>query len=379
MIADHKGTPSPDEALRYSRHYSLPGFGVEGQQKLKHAAVAVVGAGGLGSPVLSYLAAAGVGRIRIIDFDIISVSNLQRQVLFTTDDIGQKKATVAGARIRRINPLINVEICDEKITSANALKLLEAFDVVVDCTDNFPCRYLLTDATILLGVPLVYGSIFRYEGQIAVFNVNAGTTYRDLFPKPPAAGSVPDCETGGVLGVLPGIIGSLQANEVVKILIGSPDVLAGRLLIFDSQTLESQVFNIPNQNQRAAVKTLIDYDELCGLRSSTNGPQAKMKEVTVQELKNLIDTKADFQLIDVREPYEYEVSNLSGELIPMADVPDQADSISKEKKVVIHCRSGRRSADVIQWLEKNKGYTNLYNLKGGIVAWAKEIEPGMPV
>ena len=337
----------------------------------------VVGAGGLGAPVLAYLNAAGVGRLGVADFDRINVSNLQRQVLFTTDDIGKDKAHVAAERLRKINPFVQVETYSTQLTPANALDLLKGYDVVVDCTDNFPTRYLLNDACVLLDVPLVYGSIFRYEGQVAIFNYQQGPNYRDLYPLPPAAGAVPDCEQGGVLGVLPGIIGAIQASETIKLLTGVGHALTGKLLIFDSLTLESQVFHIPNQNQRASIKSLADYDEFCGLNQKKK-ENWSMKEVTVQELKKLMDSKADVQLIDVREPYEYDVCNLEGELIPMAEVPHHLDKIAKDKQVIVHCRSGRRSGDIILWLEKNHGFTNLHNLKGGILAWAKEIDLSMP-
>ncbi len=366
------------EKLRYSRHFTLPSFGAAAQLKLKNSQVMVVGAGGLGAPVLSYLTAAGVGRIGISDFDTVSESNLQRQVLFTTEDIGKAKAGIASARLQKLNPFVRIEAYPEKITSSNALRLLKDFDLIVDCTDNFPTRYLLNDAAVLLDIPLVYGSIFQYEGQVGIFNFQQGPNYRDLFPQPPIPGSVPDCEQGGVLGVLPGIIGSMQANEAIKLITGAGNPLTGRLLILDSLTMEIQVFHIPNLNQRAVIKSLIDYDDFCGLIEKKK-ENWSMKEITVQELKKLIDTKADFQLIDVREPHEYDICNLDGELIPMAEVPNNPDRISKDKQVVVHCRSGKRSGDMVIWLERTHGFTNLYNLKGGILAWAKEIDPEMPV
>jgi sulfur-carrier protein adenylyltransferase/sulfurtransferase len=366
-----------EELLRYSRHLALPGFGLEAQLKLKQARVIVIGAGGLGAPVLSYLTAAGVGTLGIVDFDIVSVSNLQRQVLFTESAIDSSKAQVAAAKLKDLNPHVVINIIQEKITAGNALKVLEGYSLVVDCTDNFPTRYLLNDAAVLLDIPLVYGSIFRYEGQVAVFNYDHSSNYRDLYPLPPIAGSVPDCEMGGVLGVLPGIIGSIQATEAIKVITGIGEPLIGKLLLFDALTLETQIVSIPNGNARAQIKKLIDYDVFCGL-SQKKKENWDMKEVTVQELKNLIDSKADFQLIDVREPHEYDVCNLDGELIPMADIPHNMDKIATDKQVVIHCRSGKRSGDILLWLEKNHGFENLYNLKGGILAWAKEIDPAMP-
>jgi sulfur-carrier protein adenylyltransferase/sulfurtransferase len=368
---------TPDELTRYSRHLVLPGFGVQAQEKLKRARIAVIGAGGLGAPVLFYLAAAGIGEITVFDSDIVSLSNLQRQILFTQDDIGKSKASAAVHRLKILNSTITVNAMTERITSANALHQLQGSHIIIDCTDNFPSRYLLNDAAVLLGIPLVYGSVFQNEGQVAVFNFRNGPNYRDLHPVPPAVGSVPDCEEGGVLGVLPGIIGSMQANEALKILTGMGDPLAGRLLLYDSRTCESTVFHVPNQNQKMHIHSLIDYDDFCGI-SQKKKENWSMKEITVQELKKLMDSKADFQLIDVREPHEYELCNLDGELIPMAEVPMNTDRIAKDKKVIMHCRSGKRSGDMILWLEKNQGFDNLFNLKGGILAWAKEIDTTMP-
>lgn len=367
---------SNDERIRYSRHFVLPGFGLEGQRKLKNSTVVVIGAGGLGCPVLSYLAAAGVGSITIIDDDVVSLSNLQRQILFTTDDLNLPKAETAAKKISSLNPTIKVSYIRDRVTNENALSVLAPADVVVDCTDNFPTRYLVNDACVLLDKPLVYGSVFRYEGQVAVFNYNQGVNYRDFYPLPPNPQSVPNCEEGGVLGVLTGIIGSIQANETLKILAGFSEPLSGYVLVFDSMTLESLRIKIANQNSRKSIKSLINYDEFCGIPNPKKN-QA-MKEVTVQELKALKDSGADFQLIDVREPHEFDICNLEGELIPQGEIPSSVERISKDKQVVIHCRSGARSGNMVQWLEKNHGFTNLYNLKGGVLAWAKEIDTSMP-
>ncbi len=367
---------SKDEQIRYSRHFVLPQFGPDAQQKLKNSKVIVVGAGGLGSPVLLYLAAAGVGRIKIIDNDLVSLSNLQRQVLFTTEDLNQSKAETAAHKIKRLNPTIIVESIGERITATNALSLLSDGEVIVDCTDNFPTRYLLNDACVLLNKPLVYGSVFRYEGQVAVFNFLLGVNYRDFYPNPPDPNSVPNCEEGGVLGVLTGIIGCIQANETLKILTGFGEPLAGRVLIFDSMTLDSTLIKIPDRKSRDTIKTLINYDEFCKIEQTK--PTKSMKEVTVQELKEMMDKNSDFQLIDVREPHEYDICNLGGELIPQGEIPHSVARISKDKKVIVQCRSGARSGNMVQWLEKNHGFTNLYNLKGGILAWAKEIDTSMP-
>ena len=365
---------SGEERNRYSRHLALPEFSEETQLKLRNATVTVVGAGGLGSPVLLYLAAAGVGRLKVIDHDVVNESNLQRQILFTTEDLGKKKSTAAISKLCQLNPNSYFQEIPFRIQSSNAFEFLSDADVVVDCSDNFPTRYLVNDACVLLNKVLVYGSVFRFEGQVAVFNYNGSCNYRDLYPIPPSPGAVLDCEQGGVLGTLCGIVGSLQANEVIKIITGIGEPLSGKLLIFDSASVETTRIGIPGQNQREKIKNLIDYDEFCGLTQT----KYRMKEVTVQELKKLIDTKADFQFIDVREPHEYDICNLGAELIPQAEIPQNVDKISKDKQVVIHCRSGARSGNMVQWLEKNHGFNNLYNLKGGILAWAKEIDPTMP-
>jgi molybdopterin/thiamine biosynthesis adenylyltransferase/rhodanese-related sulfurtransferase len=367
-----------DERQRYSRHFVLPGFGESAQKRLKQSSVLVVGAGGLGSPALLYLAAAGIGRLGIADADNVTVSNLQRQVLFTTADVGLNKAIAAMARVRALNPNIDVQAYPDKVTSANAKALLSNYDIIVDATDNFPTRYLLNDACVLSGKPLVYGSVFRYEGQVAVFNFNNGPNYRDLYPLPPAPGSVPDCEQGGVLGVLPGVIGCIQANEVIKLIVGAGENLAGKLLLVDLQTMAMDVIAIPDQNQRQKITNLIDYDEFCGLPAGQSISKIKsqaMKEVTVLELKAMMDGKEDFQLIDCREPHEADICEIGGELIPQGDIPHNVDKISKDKKVIIHCRSGARSGRMVQWLEANHGFTNLYNLKGGILAWSDQVDP----
>jgi sulfur-carrier protein adenylyltransferase/sulfurtransferase len=379
---------SADEIKRYSRHLVLEEFGMEGQLRLKNAKVLIVGAGGLGAPALLYLTAAGVGTIGIADNDTVDVSNLQRQILYTSEDVGKLKADVAKKRLSLQNEHVQFVLHPVRITSANALDILEAYDVVIDGSDNFPTRYLLNDACVILGKPLIYGSILKFEGQLAVFNYRKpdGTrsgNYRDIFPNPPSADAVQNCEQAGVLGVLPGIIGALQANEAIKIIAGMGESLADKLLIFDSQTLSQHVISIPNRGAAYEIKFLIDYEDFCGIsrgknKSLTDNQSTPMKEVTVQELKKLKDSGADFQLIDVREPHEYDICNLDGELIPMSEIPHNVDKIAKDKKVIIHCRSGKRSGDMLLWLEKNHGFTNLYNLKGGVLAWAKEIDPSMP-
>jgi sulfur-carrier protein adenylyltransferase/sulfurtransferase len=376
------------EYKRYSRHLVLDEFGLEGQLKLKESKVLVVGAGGLGSPVLLYLAAAGVGTIGIVDHDNVDLTNLQRQVLYTTQDLGKNKATAAAERLKLLNEFVLVNTYTEKLITANALSIIKDYDIIIDGTDNFPTRYLLNDACILLDKPLVYGSILKFEGQVSVFNLNFKSgaycaNYRDLFPEPPDADSTPNCAVAGVLGVLPGMIGSMQATEAIKVITGIGEPLAGKLLILDALTMDSTIINIPNRSTRNYVTSLIDYEDFCGNnqdknKSLTSQKNSVMKEITVQELESLKESGADFQLIDVREPHEFDICDIGGELIPMGDIPANVDKISKDKKVVIHCRSGKRSGDIVNWLEKNHQFENLYNLKGGILAWAKEIDPEMP-
>lgn len=376
-----------EELQRYSRHLVLQDFGMENQLKLRNARVLVVGAGGLGCPVLLYLSAAGIGSIGVVDSDNLEISNLQRQVLYTMSDIGKNKSKAAVERLSLLNPLIDLKAYPTRLTSENVLEIFESYDVIVDGTDNFPTRYLINDACILSDKPFVYASILQYEGQAAVFNYrkNGGrhsANYRDLFPEPPAADSVPNCEQAGVLGVLPGLLGCIQANEVIKIITGIGEPLADKLLILDSATMEQTLIRLRNHGMRDKIKTLIDYEDFCGISAgkdkSLNDKIISMKEVTVQELKKLMDSKADFQLIDVREPHEYDICNLEGELIPMSDIPGNVDKIAKDKQVILHCRSGKRSGDMLLWLEKNHGFTNLYNLKGGILAWARDIDPEFP-
>jgi adenylyltransferase/sulfurtransferase len=378
---------TPEELQRYSRHLVLQDFGVENQLKLRDAKILVVGAGGLGCPALLYLAAAGVGSIGIVDSDVLEISNLQRQVLYTVSDLGRNKAEAAVKRLALLNPLISLKSHPLRLNSQNALQIIGDYDVVLDGTDNFPTRYLINDACVLLSKPFVYASILKYEGQAAVFNFRNSeggfsANYRDIFPEPPSAESIPNCEEAGVLGVLPGLLGCVQANEAIKIITGIGEPLSNRLLILDSTTMQQTLIRITDHQTREKIKMLIDYEDFCGISAgknkSLNDKLLTMKEVTVQELKKLMDSRADFQLIDVREPHEYEICNLDGELIPMSDIPNNVDKIAKDKQVVIHCRSGKRSGDMLLWLEKNHGFTNLYNLKGGILAWAKDIDPEFP-
>ena len=378
---------SKEELERYSRHLLIPEFNIEGQKKLKTAKVLIVGTGGLGAPLIQYLAAAGIGTIGIVDFDVVEESNLQRQVLFTTEDIGRPKVEVAHERIIAQNPHIQVIAFNEQLTSKNALEIIKNYDLVADGTDNFPTRYLVNDACVLLGKPNVYASIFRFEGQVSVFNYTdkhgtLGPNYRDLFPNPPPPGLVPSCAEGGVIGVLPGIIGSLQANEVIKVITGVGDPLSGRLFLFDALTFDTRTLKVyrdennPLNGKNPTLFDLIDYDQFCGLMSVESNTD-KVKEITAQELHELIEKDSDFQLIDVREQFEYEVVNLNGELIPLKSLIENVEKISHNKKVVLHCRSGQRSAEAIVLLEEKYGFQNLYNLKGGILAYANEVDTSL--
>lgn len=382
-------TFSKAELERYSRHIIIPEFNIEGQKKLKNAKVLVVGTGGLGAPLLLYLTAAGVGTIGIVDMDTVDDSNLQRQVLFTVKDLGRPKVEVAAERLAQLNPHVKFVTYNTQFHSSNALEILKDYDIVADGTDNFPTRYLVNDACVLLGKTNVYGSIFRFDGQVTVFNYideegNAGPNYRDLYSEPPPPGLVPSCAEGGVLGVLPGIIGSMQASEVIKVITGVGEPLVGRLFTFDALNFETRILKFkkdkhnPLTGENPTIKALIDYEQFCGIvKQPTHSENQKInnvKEVTVQELKQLIDNKDDFQLIDVREDYEFEIANIGGELIPLGSVLQHADKISKDRQVVVHCRSGKRSADAIRALEEKFGFDNLYNLKGGILAYADQID-----
>ena len=374
---------SKDELARYNRHIIIPDFGIEAQKKLKESKVLVIGSGGLGSPLLLYLAAAGIGTIGIVDFDVVDDSNLQRQVLFGVEDVGKPKTETAKKRLQSLNPFITINTYNIRITSTNILDILNEYDLVADGTDNFPTRYLVNDAAVLSGKPNVYASIFQFEGQVSVFNYKdangiLGPNYRDLYPLPPPPGLVPNCAEAGVLGVLPGIIGSLQALEVIKVITGIGETLSGRFFTFDALTFESRTFNIsrnpanPLNGESPSIKTLIDYEAFCGLKE-----QAKetLKEISVKELYEWQVRGDDYQLIDVREPHEFEIANIGGELFPLALLSSVADKISREKKVVIHCKMGGRSAKAIRQLQEEFGFDNLYNLKGGIIAWIDEIQP----
>ncbi|WP_162342040.1 molybdopterin-synthase adenylyltransferase MoeB [Cyclobacterium salsum] len=366
---------SDKEFEHYSRHFALPGFGIEAQEKLKKSRVLVVGSGGLGSPLLLYLAAAGVGQIGIIDFDRVDPSNLHRQVLFDGSQIGDAKVLAAKKRLEGINPFIRIETYEQRLTSGNALEIISGYDVVADGTDNFPTRYLVNDACVLTGKPNVYGSVYQFEGQVAVFNYrdkegNTGPNYRDLYPSPPPAGLVPNCAESGVLGVLPGIIGSIQALEVIKIITGVGEVSSGKIVLFDALTLVSRNFTIkrksgnPLNGERPTINKLIDYEAFCGVNTAY-----KVKQLSVEAFRSLQAQGEKYQLIDVREPYEYERSNLGGELVPLARIDSYAKQIVRDNKVIVHCEMGGRSEQAIKQLEDNFGFSNLFNLEGGIKAY----------
>jgi sulfur-carrier protein adenylyltransferase/sulfurtransferase len=376
-------TLSKEELARYSRHIIIPEFNLEGQKKLKSARVLVIGTGGLGSPMLLYLAAAGVGKIGIVDFDVVDDSNLQRQVLFSVKDIGRPKVEAAKERIASLNPHIEIVTHNVRLSSENALELFKDYDVVADGTDNFPTRYLVNDACVLTGIPNVYASIFRFDGQVSVFNYQNGPNYRDLYPEPPPPGLVPSCAEGGVLGVLPGIIGSLQANEVIKVITGIGETLSGRLFSFDALNFSTKIFKIfkdpenPLTGKNPTQTKLIDYEYFCGIPQAAE-QVAQIQEITVQEFKKMKESGQEIQVIDVREPHEYELVNIGAELIPLNTVTSAVDKIRKDIPVVVHCKGGVRSARAIEALQPF-GFDNLINLKGGIVAYAKEIDQKLPL
>ena len=360
---------SKEELERYNRHIIIPGFGLEAQQKLKAAKVLVVGSGGLGSPLLLYLAAAGVGNIGIVDFDVVDDSNLQRQVLFGVNEIGKSKAESAKARLLSLNPHINITVYNTQLNSKNALDIISEYDVVADGTDNFPTRYLVNDAAVISGIPNVYASIFQFEGQVSVFNLkdkqgNVGPNYRDLYPTPPPPGLVPNCAEGGVLGVLPGIIGSLQANEVIKVITGLGEPLSGRFFVFDALSFETRILKVSKRENSPKIVELIDYEQFCGVKAV----ERKVKEIETETFLKWQESE-EIQVIDVREPAEFEEVNIAGLLIPLAFVSERANEISRDRKVVVHCKLGGRSAKAIRELEDKFGFDNLYNLKGGISAY----------
>jgi sulfur-carrier protein adenylyltransferase/sulfurtransferase len=375
---------SNEEIARYSRHLIMPEVALDGQKKLKQARVLTIGAGGLGSPLGLYLAAAGVGTLGIVDFDVVDESNLQRQIIHGTSDLGRPKMESAREKIEDINPNVNVEAFEEALASENALEIFEDFDVIVDGTDNFPTRYLVNDACVLLEKPNVYGSIFRFEGQASVFYAEEGPCYRCLYPEPPPPGLVPSCAEGGVLGILPGAIGTIQATETVKLLLGIGEPLIGRLLLYDALTMRFREMklrkdrNCPVCGENPTVTELIDYQEFCGI-PQTNAKEEtdEVPEITVGELKEKLDNGQDVSVLDVREPHEYEVANIGARLIPLGELPERLIELDKDETLAVHCKTDGRSARAVQLL-REAGFQNVYNVKGGITAWSEEIDPSVP-
>ena len=372
-----------DELVRYSRHIILPEVGIEGQRRLKAAKVLCVGAGGLGSPLAFYLAAAGIGTLGLVDFDVVDASNLQRQILYSTRDLGRKKLDSAAEKLTALNPSLNVVKHETILTSANALEIIKDYDIVADGTDNFPTRYLVNDACVLLGKPNAYGSIFRFEGQASVFGVKDGPCYRCLYPEPPPPGLVPNCAEGGVLGILPGLVGIIQATEVIKLILGQGNTLVGRFLLVDALSMKFRELKLrknpecPVCGTNPTVTQLIDYQQFCGIVPETKEEKTMKNGITqmsVNEFKQRRDQGDNLFLLDVREPYEYQIAQIGGTLIPQNDVPNRLAEIPRDREVVVQCRSGARSQRIAEFL-KQSGYTNVSNLAGGILAWADQIDP----
>jgi adenylyltransferase/sulfurtransferase len=390
MTAPSKtGIPAPalskEEVQRYSRHLIMPEVGMEGQLKLKAAKVLCIGAGGLGSPLAMYLAAAGVGTLGLVDFDVVDFTNLQRQILHSTSDVGRKKLDSAAETLAGINPQVTVRKFETKLNSANALELFCQFDIVADGTDNFPTRYLVNDACVLTGKPNVYGSIFRFEGQASVFAAKDGPCYRCLYPEPPPPGLVPSCAEGGVLGILPGLVGVIQATETVKLILGAEreQSLIGRLLLVDAMSMKFRELKVrknpecPVCGPNPSIHELIDYQEFCGIRGEEAPMTTQVPAIQVEELKRKLDAGEEVFVLDVREPHEYQICNLAGHLIPLADLPKRVHELDSSREIVAHCRSGGRSAQAVEFL-RAAGFRKVWNLTGGILAWADRIDPKMP-
>src|SRR6266705_76839 len=375
-------TLSNDEILRYSRHLIMPEVGMEGQQKLKAARVLCIGAGGLGSPLALYLAAAVVGTLGIVDFDVVDYTNLQRQIIHSTADVGRPKLDSAAEKLQAMNPFLNIRKFNMRLSSDNALELFKEFDIICDGTDNFPTRYLVNDACVLTGKPNVYGSIFRFEGQASVFATKEGPCYRCLYPEPPPPGLVPSCAEGGVLGILPGLVGLIQATEAIKLILGSGQPLIGRLLLVDALGMKFRELKLRKNPDCAVCGThptvtkLIDYEEFCGLRGQEKPVSNGVPEISVEELKRRLDAKEDIYILDVREPHEYKICNINGHLIPLGDLPKRVQELDPSKEMVVHCRSGARSAKAVGFL-RQAGFTKAKNLAGGILAWADRVDPNV--
>jgi adenylyltransferase/sulfurtransferase len=383
-IAAPPVTLSKEEILRYSRHLIMPEVGMDGQLKLKSAKVALIGTGGLGAPLGMYLAAAGVGRIGLVDFDVVDFTNLQRQVIHGTKDVGRKKLDSAADTMLDINPYVEIDRHEVALSSENALQILKDYDIVVDGTDNFPTRYLVNDACVLLGKPNVYGSIFRFEGQATVFAYEGGPCYRCLYPEPPPPGLVPSCAEGGVLGILPGTIGLIQATETVKLILGIGEPLVGRLLLYDALAMRFRELKLrrnpecPVCGDHPTIRELIDYQEFCGIPNQPHEPVAVEGDIDPVEVKAKIDRGDPFVLIDVREPHEYQICRIPyAKLIPLGDLPKRVNELDSADEIVAHCKSGMRSAKAVDFL-KQAGFRKVRNMKGGILAWSDKVDPTVP-
>ena len=383
-IAAPPVTLSKEEILRYSRHLIMPEVGMDGQLKLKNAKVALIGTGGLGAPLGMYLAAAGIGRIGLVDFDVVDFTNLQRQVIHGTKDVGRKKLDSAADTMLDINPYLEIDRHETALTSENALQILKDYDIVVDGTDNFPTRYLVNDACVLLGKPNVYGSIFRFEGQATVFAYQGGPCYRCLYPEPPPPGLVPSCAEGGVLGILPGTVGLIQATETVKLILGIGEPLVGRLLLYDALAMRFRELKLrrnpecPVCGGHPTIRELIDYQQFCGIPNQQHEPIAAEGDIDPVEVKAKIDRGDPFVLIDVREPHEYQICKIPyAKLIPLGDLPKRVNELDSADEFVAHCKSGMRSAKAVDFL-KQAGFRKVRNMKGGILAWSDKVDPSVP-
>jgi adenylyltransferase/sulfurtransferase len=380
-----QATLSNEEILRYSRHLIMPEVTLEGQKKLKAARVLCVGAGGLGSPLALYLAAAGVGALGLVDFDVVDYTNLQRQVLHYTSDVGRMKLDSAIDKLTAINPFVEIKRFDTYLNSQNALEIFSGFDIIADGTDNFATRYLVNDACVLSGKPNVYASIFRFEGQASIFATEAGPCYRCLYPEPPPPGLVPSCAEGGVLGVLPGLLGVIQATEVIKLILGVGEPLIGRLVLVDALAMRFRGLRVrknpecPVCGANPKVKELIDYNQFCGIRGEESEASitAKISEIQPEELKRRLDAEEDIFVLDVREPHEYQICNIHGHLIPLGDLPTRVHELDSSREIVVHCKSGARSAKAVDFLRQS-GFKHARNLTGGILAWAEKIDRSVP-
>ena len=385
LIDGSQATLSNDEILRYSRHLIMPEVTMEGQKKLKAARVLCVGTGGLGSPLALYLAAAGVGTLGLVDFDVVDYTNLQRQILHHTGDVGRLKLDSAIDKLKAINPFVEIERFDTYLNSRNAMQIFAGFDAIADGTDNFATRYLVNDAGVLSGKPNVYASIFRFEGQASIFGAKDGPCYRCLYPEPPPPGLVPSCAEGGVLGVLPGLLGIIQATEVIKLILGVGEPLIGRLLLVDALAMRFREVHVRKNPEcsvcgaNPAIKVPINYDQFCGVRGKEEEPSmcAKIPEIQPEALKRRLDAKEEIFVLDVREPHEYQIVNIKGHLIPLGDLPKRVHELDSSREIVVHCKSGARSAKAVDFLRQS-GFKRVSNLAGGILAWADRIDSSLP-